>query len=69
MLMFRLKEVLPIEKKVFWEDLGVTRRIYQRRALLQVVKVDDNEAKDVEPSGTGEMRGEDINDEEEVNEK
>ena len=31
--MFRLKEVLPVEKKVFWEDLKVARRIYQGRAL------------------------------------
>jgi hypothetical protein len=29
MLMFRLKEVLPIEKKVFWSDLGIARKIYQ----------------------------------------
>lgn len=35
MLMFRIKEVLPITKKVFWEDLGVARKIYQHRALLQ----------------------------------
>ena len=34
MLMFRMKEVLPIKKKVFWEDLGVARKIYQNRALL-----------------------------------
>jgi hypothetical protein len=25
---------LPIEKKVFWEDLGVARKIYQNKALL-----------------------------------
>ena len=35
-LMFRLKEVLPVEKKVFWEDLKVARRIYQGRALDSV---------------------------------
>jgi uncharacterized membrane protein len=35
MLMFRMKEVLPIKKSVFWEDLGVARKVYQRRALLQ----------------------------------
>ena len=46
MLMFRLKETLPIKKKVFWSDLKVTRRIYQRRALLQVVEVDPNDSKD-----------------------
>ena len=34
MLMFRLKEVLPIKKKVFWEDLGVARKVYQNRAVL-----------------------------------
>lgn len=34
MLMFRMKEVLPIKKKVFWEDLGVARHVYQRRAVL-----------------------------------
>ena len=25
MLMFRLKEVLPIKKKIFWSDLGIAR--------------------------------------------
>ena len=36
MLMFRLKEVLPIEKKVFWSDLSIARKIYQgkKRAIL-----------------------------------
>ena len=32
-LMFRAKEVLPVEKKVFWDDLKTARRIYQGRAL------------------------------------
>jgi hypothetical protein len=31
-LMFRLKEVLPMKKKVFWDDLKIARRIYQGRA-------------------------------------
>ena len=34
MLMFRIKEVLPIKKKVFWEDLGIARRVYTNRAVL-----------------------------------
>jgi len=34
-LMFRLKEVLPVKKKVFWDDLKHARRIYQRRAVLE----------------------------------
>eukprot|EP00956_Cyclotella_meneghiniana_P042718 scaffold249306_cov73-Cyclotella_meneghiniana.AAC.5 len=34
MLMFRLKEVLPIEKKIFWSDLGIARKIYQGKAVL-----------------------------------
>ena len=34
MLMFRMKEVLPIEKKVFWSDLGIARKIYRGKALL-----------------------------------
>lgn len=34
MIMFRLKEVLPIEKKVFWDDLGVARKIYRKQAVL-----------------------------------
>ena len=33
-LMFRLKEVLPVKKKVFWDDLKVARRIYQVSARL-----------------------------------
>ena len=32
-LMMRLKEVLPVEKKVFWDDLKTARRIYQGRAI------------------------------------
>lgn len=35
MIMFRLKEVLPIKKKVFWEDLGVARKIYQGLAVVR----------------------------------
>lgn len=35
-LMFRLKEILPVNKKVFWDDLKVARRIYQGRALDSV---------------------------------
>ena len=34
MIMFRLKEVLPIRKKVFWSDLGIARKIYKGRAVL-----------------------------------
>jgi hypothetical protein len=32
--MFQLKEVLPIEKKVFWSDLGIARKIYKGKAIL-----------------------------------
>lgn len=35
MIMFRIKEVLPIRKKPFWGDLGIARKIYQRKALLR----------------------------------
>lgn len=31
-LMFRIKEVFPVEKTVFWSDLKIARRIYQGRA-------------------------------------
>lgn len=34
MIMFRLKERLPIRKKVFWEDLRIARKIYENRAFL-----------------------------------
>jgi uncharacterized hydrophobic protein (TIGR00271 family) len=34
MLMFRLKEVLPIKKKIFWEDITIARKIYQKRAVM-----------------------------------
>jgi hypothetical protein len=33
MLMFCLKEVLSIEKKVFWSDLGIARKIYKGKAI------------------------------------
>jgi len=32
-LVFRIKEVLPVEKKVFWDDLKIARRIVQGRAI------------------------------------
>ena len=32
-LMFPLKKVQPVKKKVFWYDLKVARRIYQGRAI------------------------------------
>lgn len=31
--MMRMKEVLPLEKKVFWSDLKIARRIYTGRAV------------------------------------
>jgi len=45
MLMFRLKETLPIEKSIFWSDLGVARKIYHNVAFLPVVhqEPDDEE--------------------------
>jgi uncharacterized membrane protein len=44
MFMFRMKEVLPIEKRVFWSDLGVARKIYKHRAILQVVDANSGDA-------------------------
>mmetsp|Transcript_26298 Transcript_26298/g.55919 ORF Transcript_26298/g.55919 Transcript_26298/m.55919 type:complete len:241 (-) Transcript_26298:161-883(-) len=35
-LMFRVKEVLPVKKKVFWDDLKIARRLYQGRAVDSV---------------------------------
>ena len=34
--MFRLKEVLPVKKTVFWDDLKIARRIYTGRALDEI---------------------------------
>ena len=34
MLMFRIKEILPVKKTVFWEDLGIARKVYTERAVL-----------------------------------
>ena len=36
-LMFRVKEVLPIKKKVFWDDLKFARRFYQVSLALVIV--------------------------------
>lgn len=33
-IMFRLKETLPIEKSIFWTDLGVARKIYHNVAII-----------------------------------
>jgi hypothetical protein len=41
MLMFRIKEVLPLaEKSIFWSDLGIARKLYQKKALIRLYKVD-----------------------------
>mmetsp|Transcript_31864 Transcript_31864/g.48483 ORF Transcript_31864/g.48483 Transcript_31864/m.48483 type:complete len:429 (+) Transcript_31864:29-1315(+) len=34
-LMFRVKERLPIKKKVFWTDLGAARKIYRNLAYME----------------------------------
>jgi len=39
MLLFRIKEVLPIQKAIFWSDLGIARKLYQKKALIQLFKV------------------------------
>jgi len=39
MLMFRIKEVLPIKKSVFWSDLGVARKVFKKQAVLQRAQV------------------------------
>eukprot|EP00970_Alexandrium_tamarense_P011498 scaffold2510_cov215-Alexandrium_tamarense.AAC.4 len=60
MIMFRLKEVLPIEKKVFWSDLGIARKIYKGKALMaEVPSVPAEETK----TGTGEATRDDDRDE------
>ena len=42
MLMFRIKEVLPIQKSIFWSDLGIARKLYQKKAFIQLYEVDSN---------------------------
>lgn len=39
MLMFRIKEVMPIRKSVFWSDLGVARKVFKKQAVLQRAQV------------------------------
>eukprot|EP00537_Pseudo-nitzschia_pungens_P010008 CAMPEP_0172390996 /NCGR_PEP_ID=MMETSP1061-20121228/7519_1 /TAXON_ID=37318 /ORGANISM="Pseudo-nitzschia pungens, Strain cf. pungens" /LENGTH=422 /DNA_ID=CAMNT_0013121517 /DNA_START=35 /DNA_END=1303 /DNA_ORIENTATION=- len=38
MFMFRLKETLPIEKSIFWTDLGVARKIYHNVAIVPILQ-------------------------------
>jgi len=47
MCMFRLKEIAPIEKSIFWSDLGVARKIYHNVAILPNIQTapDDEEIK------------------------
>ena len=45
MLMFRMKEVLPIRKRVFWEDLGVARQVYTNRAVLSSAHYNESATK------------------------
>lgn len=56
-LMFRVKEVLPVKKKVFWDDLKIARRIFQGRATDQggeVVTVRNAGEMLLNPNGSGE---------------
>jgi len=55
MFMFRMKEVLPIEKSVFWSDLGIARKVYQRRAVLERAQVN------VSGASTENGRSEEVN--------
>ena len=53
--MFRIKEVLPVKKKVFWDDLKIARRIFQGRATDQggeVVTVRNAREMLLNPSGS-----------------
>jgi uncharacterized hydrophobic protein (TIGR00271 family) len=34
-IIFRIKETFPMRKKLFWSDLAVARKIFQRRALVK----------------------------------
>jgi uncharacterized hydrophobic protein (TIGR00271 family) len=43
MLMFRMKEVLPIKKKIFWEDITIARKIYQKQAVMLDIEVGASE--------------------------
>ena len=47
-LMFKMKEVLPIKKQVFWDDLGIARKIFQRKALMQPSPGPAAEVRDME---------------------
>lgn len=38
-LMFQLKEVLPIQKKIFWSDLSIPRKIYQGKFHTLIARV------------------------------
>lgn len=71
MIMFRLKERLPIRKKVFWEDLRVARKIYQNRAFLAEESPNDQQAptlysKAVSPGNVDMVNKEDAAEETEV---
>ena len=50
--MFRMKEVLPIKKSVFWTDLKTARRIYQKRAIMVQDEADTGDNTDG-PSSPG----------------
>ena len=58
MFMFRMKEVLPIKKKIFWEDLAIARKIYQKRAVMtDLVFNEDTEMEGGEPETAMEAAG------------
>jgi hypothetical protein len=48
---FRIKEVLPIKKKIFWSDLGVARKIFQNLAVMEVPDTDELIAAAMEDAG------------------
>lgn len=56
-LMFRAKEVLPVRKKVFWDDLKIARRVFQGRAL------DETTGEVLDPVAVAKMLSEEIENE------
>ena len=43
LFMFRLKEILPIEKSIFWSDLGIARKIYHNVAIFPIIQEEPDE--------------------------
>lgn len=65
-LMFRMKERLPIQKNIFWDDLGVARKVYRNLAYMEDdSNINKDDETNLEEGQYTKQNGPDVKEEEE----